>query len=347
MKRIISCILVLIAILTLLSGCAPQSVQVSDTRLLMDTYASITIHGDVDSQLLDDAFALVEELEGLFSITIEGSDVWRINNAGGEPVEVDERTIEVIKAGLEFAELSDGMFDITIGRLTQLWDFGAVDDDTQPLQSRVPNVEELEEALRTITQGYTNANTSEDVVPGITISTSNTIQLTNPDAWIDLGAIAKGFIADTVAEFLVEQGVSGAVINLGGDIVAVGNRQDGSPWQIALQSPFDDSSEWIGVVGASDVAVVASGIYERQFEEDGIIYHHILDPTTGMPVITDVVSAIIISENALIGEGLSTIAVLVGSERAPTLFDQVQGFIGAVIILDSGEVLTFGEVPLS
>ena len=334
MLRKPSYILIIIALVVLLNGCAPQSVQHRDTRLLMDTISSIVIHGDVDPQLLDDAFALVEELEGLLSITIEGSDVWRINNAGGEPVQVDDRTIEVIKAGLEFAELSDGMFDITIGRVSQLWNFGTVDSGAQALQSRVPVDTAIKKALATVSCGLVNIS-------------GNTVQLTNPDAWIDLGAVAKGFIADYVAEFLIEQGVTGAVINLGGDVVTVGNRQDGGSWQIALQSPFDDTDEWIGIVEASNVAIVASGIYERQFEEDGIVYHHILDPTTGMPVITDVVSATIISENAIIGEGLSTIAVLLGSERAIELFEQVSGFIGAVIILDSEEVLTVGDVEFA
>jgi len=116
-------------ILALLGGCAvKQSVeQISETRLLLDTYCSITIHGSDDAineELLDEAFELIAELETLFSITFDGSDVWRINHAGGEPVVVDSRTVEVVVAGLEFGELSDGMFDITIGRVSRLWDFG-------------------------------------------------------------------------------------------------------------------------------------------------------------------------------------------------------------------------------
>ena len=113
-------------ILTFIGGCAvlQSGEQINETRLLLDTYCTITIHGDVDEELLDEAFELIAEMEALFSITIEGSDVWRINNAGGEPVVVDSRTIEVIEVGLEFGELSDGMFDITIGRVSRLWEFG-------------------------------------------------------------------------------------------------------------------------------------------------------------------------------------------------------------------------------
>jgi len=299
--------------------------HLSETRLLLDTYGTITVHGDVDSALLDEAFLLLAELEALFSITIEGSDVWRINNSDGEPVAVDHRTVELIEAGLRFGELSHGMFDITIGRLSRLWDFGG--------EVNVPTAAEIEEALSTVDY--------RQVIVG-----ENTVQLTNPNAWIDLGAIAKGFMAYEVAEFLVANGALGALVDLGGDIVAVGNRHDGSPWRVALRKPFGDEGEWLGVIEVSWACVLSSGIYQRQFETDGVRYHHILDPNTGMPVISDVVSATMITHTAVIGEGFSTVAVLVGSERAKELMDNIPGFVGAVLVLENGELLTFGEVNL-
>jgi len=129
MIRVSIAVLVSFIILALVGGCADRQagVQVSETRLLLDTYCTITIHGSDDSvneELLDEAFELISEMEALFSITLDGSDVWRINHAGGEPVVVDSRTIEVVAAGIEFGELSDGMFDITIGRVSRLWEFG-------------------------------------------------------------------------------------------------------------------------------------------------------------------------------------------------------------------------------
>ena len=335
-QRVIPCLIFILIAGLIGTGCAnrQQGEHLSETRLLLDTYCTITIHGDVDSELLDDAFTLCAKLEALFSITIEDSDVWRINHAEGEIVEVHPRTIEVIKAGLEFSELSDGMFDITIGRLTRLWNFSGQGE--QGDRSRVPLSADIDVALQSV-------ENAEIFIDG------NNIRLAKPPgeslyAWIDLGGIAKGYIADLLAAFLVMQGVNGAMIDLGGDVTTVGNRVDGNPWRIALRKPFGTMEEWIGIVEASDFAVVSSGIYERQFEKDGVIYHHILDPFTGMPVITDVVSAVIIAENALIGEGLSTIAVLVGSEKAPQLFEQVQGFICAVLILDDGEILVIGDM---
>jgi thiamine biosynthesis lipoprotein len=302
-----------------------QNEHLNDTRLLLDTYCTITIHGDVDSSLLDEAFLLLAELEALFSITTPGSDVWRINNAGGEPVTVDPRTAELIEAGLTFSELSHGMFDITIGRLSRLWDFSG--------ELNVPTEAEIKEALATVDY--------RQVIIG-----ENTVQLANPNAWIDLGAIAKGFIAYEIGEFLAANGAKGALIDLGGDIVAVGNRHDGSPWRVALRKPFGEAGEWLGVIEVLWACVLSSGTYQRQFEIDGVRYHHILDPNTGMPVISDVVSATMITHTAVIGEGFSTVAVLQGSERTKELIKDIPGFIGAVLVLDNGDVLTFGEVEL-
>ena len=339
-------VLFLISALVLLTGCDNKPAEhLSDTRLMLDTYCTIVIHGDVDSALLDEAFALCAELEALLSITIEGSDIWRINHAGGEAVEVHPRTMEVIKAGLELGELSEGMFDITIGRLTRLWDFGSG-------EGKIPSDDDIKEALKSVDiggvridgdavqvimprrQGLVDGDIVRDVRP----------QGDNWYGWIDLGAIAKGYIAEVVATFLSLRGASGVMIDLGGDVTTVGNRADGNPWRIALRKPFGSMDEWIGIVDASDIAVVSSGIYERQFEANGVLYHHILDPFTGMPVETDVVNAVIIAENALIGEGLSTIAVLVGSERAPEYFEQIQGFICAVLVLEDGEILIIGDM---
>jgi len=335
LRLIITLFLFFILSLLLLSGCADKqaSVQISDTRLLLDTFCTITVHGDFGAEelenILDEAFALCAELEALFSITAPGSDVWRINHAGGEPVTVDNRTIEVICAGLEYGALSDGLFDITIGRVSRLWDFS----ETSAEQS-VPDGIALSEALATV--DYRRV-----------VITGDTVRLENPDAWIDLGAIAKGYIAHLIAEFLSAQGVSGALIDLGGDVVAVGNRQDGSPWRIALRDPFGSAGEWLGVVEVSGASVLGSGTYERQFEVGGERYHHILSPFTGMPVDSDIVSAIVITETAVLGEGLSTIAVLLGSERAYGLFERVpDGLIGAVLVLEDGQRLEFGDIVI-
>jgi len=317
-----------ITVLLFNAGCSSGDLnneRISETRFMFDTVVTLTIHGDVDRGLLDEAFLLCTELDKLFNMTLEGSDIWRINHAGGEAVQVDMRTIDVINAGLKFSEVSGGKFDITIGKLSRLWNFGE--------NMNVPSDDEKKIASETIDYRLVKI---ED----------NYVQLLNPDAWIDLGAIAKGYIAYQTAEFFAANGVSGALVEMGGDIVAVGNRPDGDPWRIALRKPFGESDDFLGIVEASWVSVLASGIYERQFEKDGILYHHILDPETGYPVVSDVVSAIVKTETAVLGEGLSTIAVLVGSEKAQTIFQEFQEFIGAVFVLDDGSIITFGDIDL-
>lgn len=307
----------------------------SETRLLMDTYCTITIVTDSQegNALLDEAFTLCEELEALLSITLDGSDIWRVNHAGGQPMTVDARTIEVIERGIEFGELSDGMFDITIGRLSRLWDFGG--------EPRVPAATERDNAQATV--NYRQIILSKDAAD---LDIGGTVQLQSPDAWLDLGGIAKGYIADRIAEFLTENGIENALIDLGGDIVALGNRNDGTSWRLGVRKPFGSMDEFIGVIEVTDAAVVSSGVYERQFEQDGVLYHHIIDPKTGMPARSDVISATIIADDAVTGEGLSTIAILAGSERIREICEQTPGFIGAVIILDDFEEITFGDLRL-
>jgi len=333
-KKIFKPIVLLMCITVLLfnTACTAEirsDERISETRLLLDTYVTITIHGNVDPGLLNEAFLLCEELEGLLSMTLEGSDIWRINHAGGEPVRIDPRTIEVIEAGLLFGEISNGKFDITIGRLSRLWDFGGL--------QHVPSDDEINEAKATV--DFRQIIIEAGIEVGF-------VQLINPDARIDLGAVAKGYIAGRIADHLTAAGVTGALIDMGGDVVAVGGRPGGDPWRVALRKPFGDAGEYLGIIEVYQASVLASGVYERQFNQNGLLYHHILDPETGHPVISDVVSATVLTENAVFGEGLSTIAVLVGSEEAKNIFDGFQGFIGAVLVSEDGNIIEIGNIKL-
>ncbi|MCL2078826.1 MAG: FAD:protein FMN transferase [Oscillospiraceae bacterium] len=315
----------------------------SETRLLFDTYCTITIGqpiysskldaSNLISNLLEEAFELCEKYEALFGMTVTGSDVWKINHAKGEPVEVSRETVELIEHGLRFGELSGGMFDITVGRLSSLWDFG--NNFNEHGGQTVPPQELLKKAQLTVNYSQLTTNAEK-----------STVQLENPESWIDLGGIAKGYIADKIAEHLRQNGVTNALINLGGDIMLLGKRPDGSPWRTAIRKPYGSENEYVGVLEIADASIVSSGTYERQFTEDGITYHHILDPYTGMPSTSDVISATVIAENALIGESLSTIAVLTGSEKIEIIFEQTAGFIGAVLVTDGGEVLIYGNAEL-
>jgi len=308
-----------------LAGCdrGQKMDPISETRLLLDTVCTITVYDPAEQGLLIEALDLCEKYESLYSRTIEGSDVWRINHAEGMPVSVEESTAGLIQAALDYGAVSGGFFDITVGRLCALWDFSG--------NPSVPSPADLAKALDTVDYRQVSIE-------------SGMVRIGNAQAWLDLGGIAKGYIADQLAGFLKERGVKSAIINLGGNIVTVGKRPDGGLWYIGVTQPFSDRSEIIGGLSIGEASIVTSGIYERQFMENGILYHHILDPASGMPVDSDVVSVTIVTESSTAGDALSTIVILLGSEKAAAVLDQAPGLVGAVLMLKSGELLQYGDI---
>ena len=313
------------AFMLILHGCKSANTlsPVSETRLLLDTVCTITIYEPQDRRILTEALDQCEMYENLLSVTKEDSDVWRVNHAGGVPVTVSPFTAEVIKAGLEFGELSSGRFDITIGRLSALWDFKG--------DPSVPSGKELAAAVSTV--DYRKVEVTGDVV-----------RLADPDTRLDPGGIAKGYIADRLAGFIRECGVKSAVIDLGGNVIVVGTKPDKTLWRVGVRKPFGRNGELLGTITTGESSVVTSGIYERLFESDGVMYHHILDPDSGMPAESDVFSATVLSESSMTGDALSTMLVLAGSERAAELIDGAPGVTGALLLLADGAVLEFGDV---
>ena len=324
-KRHLKTLTALTALALLLSGCAakPAPQPASETRLLLDTVCTITIYDPPDQALVSEAMDLCEKYNIMFSIAQEDGDVWRINHAGGAPVTVDPQTAELISLGLRYGDYSNGAFDITIGRVSTLWDFSG--------HPSVPSASDLATALSTVDYRQVDV-------------TGNTVRLNNPEAWIDLGGIAKGYIADQLAAFLKERGVKAAVIDLGGNVLIVGAKPDGSQWHVGIKQPFSTGSEIVGALTIGEASIVTSGIYERQFERDGVLYHHILDPSTGEPAKTDVVSATIVTESSVIGDAMSTIVILNGSVRAEGLLKDVPGYMGAILMLDDGQMVQFGDI---
>ncbi|MFR9065389.1 MAG: FAD:protein FMN transferase, partial [[Clostridium] scindens] len=263
------------ASILLLSGCSglPRERSQTYTDTLFDTVISVQIFDSVDEDVLEGCEKLCKKYDSMFSNKIEDSEISRINSAGGNPVEVSKETIKLIKKGIYYSEMSDGVFDITIAPVSNLWDFKA----ETPL---VPSPEAIAEAVSHV--NYENI-----------IIRDNTVKLTDPHAGIDLGAIAKGYIADRIKDYLEEEGVRHAMINLGGNVLAMGSKLDGSDYNIGIQEPFDETGEPITSVKISDKSVVTSGIYQRYFKADGKIYHHILDPNTGYPCETNLYSVTI------------------------------------------------------
>ena len=325
--RVITFIMLIAAVLVF-PGCAVErsAVPVSGTEFLLDTVCTITIYELQDPDLILRAFELCEELEALFSISIEGSDVWRINHAGSEIVRVSPETAEVIREGVLYGGFSEGLFDITIGRLSRLWDFSGI--------MAVPDEEDLSAAQKTV--DYTQIMVDGDMV-----------RLANADAWIDLGGIAKGYIADRLAVFLADNGAASGIVDLGGNIVTFGERPDGRLWRIGVKHPFGAGGDLFGVIEVGKASVVTSGVYERSFEIDGVLYHHILDPFSGFPARSDVVSATVVSDSSMLGDVLSTVLLLAGSERAEGLLERIAGVAGALLILEDGGHMIFGDIEFS
>lgn len=285
--------------------------------MYFDTIVQIEAWG-TEQEVLDHCDEMCEYYEQLLSATIETSEVSQINNAAGSPVTVSEETADLIRTGIRYGELSGGKFDITIAPASSLWQFRDNEEGV------MPDPDELAEAVSHIDYRCIQVD-------------GTTVTLTDPDAKIDLGGIAKGYIADRLKEYLKSKGVEHALINLGGNMVTLGGRYDGSDFNIALQKPFAETGTALATVRVSDKSVVSSGNYERFFEKDGVIWHHILDPDTGYPVENELDQVTIISENSVDGDALSTTCFVLGLEDGMDLIQSLDG-IEAVFVTSDGEV---------
>lgn len=349
--------LLIIALIIPQSACksngqnAASNQGISKTGFFLDTVCSITIYGlaDEDGRLaamsgeemekecyliITDAFKLCSEYENMLSKTIETSDIARINNAEGKAVTVSDETIEVLKKGMEFGRLSGGAFDITIGKATDLWDFHD-NAETGHEGGVVPAEKDLRDAISHV--NYENIKIE-----------GNRVSLTDPETEINLGGIAKGYIADKAAEYLEERGVVSAIVDLGGNIVAIGGKTSQiaasgdtqeTDFKIGIKDPLSSSGGLLELIPCKNKTVVTSGTYERYFEKDGVKYHHILDVNTGYPVDTDVLSVTIIADRGKSADcdGLSTTCLALGMEKGMELVKSLEGF-EAVFVDTNGRV---------
>lgn len=286
----------------------PNSTPISETGFYLNTAVTLTIYDSQDTSLLKKSMELCKKYEEQFSRTIETSEIYQFNHGLLEDAHgnshISRDTASVIQKGLHYSQLSKGAFDLTIGPVSSLWDFTsdspAVPEDAL-IQKGLPLV------------GYENLSLK-----------SQELKTNLQGMQLDLGAIAKGYIADRIKEYLVSQGVKSATINLGGNVLCIGSRPNGSPFRIGIQKPFSDRNETAAILGVTDRSVVTSGIYERYFEKNGILYHHILDPLTGYPCDNNLASVTILSDQSVDGDGLSTACFLMGLDAGMRLVDSLE-----------------------
>ena len=291
---------------------------ISTTAIKLNTAVTVTIYDSQDRNLLTECMNLCDKYEKIFSRTASDSELYKLNHKQLTPVkgtedtyQVSDSLAELIQKGLYYSDLSDGAFDIAIEPLTSLWDFTAEDP-------QVPEDSLIQAALPKCDYH----NISVDRV-------KNEITLKTDDTAIELGAIAKGYIADRLKDYLVSRNVKSAIINLGGNVLCIGEKPDNSAFKIGIQKPFADRSETIAVMDIRDKSVVSSGVYERCFEQDGTLYHHLLNPKTGYPYDNGLIAVTIISDKSVDGDALSTTCFAMGLEDGMKLaesLDDVQAF---------------------
>lgn len=320
--------LLLIFSLSILTSCSKNnkaSEPLKKSELLMGTVVTVSLYDSTNEEILNKVFNKVKELESILSINENGTLVDKINDeAGINPVKVDDYTYTVVKKGVEYSKLSNGLFDISVGPIVKLWSIGLP-------EAKVPTKQEIDEKLPLI--GYSDIEIND---------ADKTIYLKRKGMMLDLGGIAKGYTADVISDILTEEGVNSAIINLGGNIFAHGKKPNGDEWKIGIQDPFSERGGIIGTLITSNKSIVTSGIYERYIEENGIKYHHILSPKTGYPYENEIAGITIVSDNSTDGDALSTSVFAMGVEEGMKFVNSIDGIDAIFITKDNKVYITDG-----
>lgn len=300
-----SCTILILLSLVLIS-CNNVS-TITDEQFALNTIIKykLYINNDIDAKkIMDESKELVVEYENLFSRTIAGSDISKINSNSGDFVSVNQETIDLITEALYWSERSNGALDISVGPLVDLWNIGS---------------------------GYETVPAAQSIENAISNVNWHNIEIQDNDIYIkegmiiDLGAVAKGYIADKLVTHLINSNVKHGILNLGGNIITFGSKPDDSPFRIGLQNPFTVRGDSIGVVTITSGSIVSSGTYERYFEENGKRYHHIFDSNIGYPVDNGISMVTIISESSTLADILSTTLFVLGKDEGLNLIEEIEG----------------------
>lgn len=305
---------ILCVALLFLGGCEQRKEPCTATFFAMDTVMEITVYGD--RSLLAQAEEIVGDMERRLSVTDDGSEIAALNRGGSGSISGD--TEELLIQALDLCERSGGALDISIYPLVRAWGFTTG-------EYRVPKMEELTRLLTVVDYRKVRLGKGEAVLPS--------------GMEIDMGGVAKGWAGDQILDAFRKNGVKSALLNLGGNVQALGAKPDGSPWRVAVRSPSGEG--YVGAVEIIDKAVITSGGYQRFFEKDGKAYHHIIDPATGGPVDNGMLSVTVVGDKGVVCDGLSTALFVMGQERA-VAFWRGCGDFEAVFITEEGIFITEG-----
>ena len=302
---IVLCILAPLVVLAVLWGTNGRTYTTDG--YYFDTYVSITVYSLKDASYLDECMEICEKYDNSLGRLSLG-EMTMINQQAYAGVNVSDDTYYLFERALEFCDETNGAVDITIAPLVDIWGF-THNMSGNSSADRKPTDLEIRQALKKV--NYKRVKLYE----------GNRVKFYDSNVQVDLGFIAKGFVADKIKEYLVEKGVKSAIISLGGNVVVIGSKPDGSDYNIGIKDP-DNPEDIIDSISVSDKSVVTSGTYERYVEYDGVKYHHILNTNTGYPVKTDVKSVTIISDSSLEGDALSTICLILGEEKSKDILEK-------------------------
>lgn len=307
--------------LLFLVGCSEKvEVKQSRTEFLMNTVANISIYDSKDEEIMGRAYDRLFQVENTMSKTISKSEISEINrNAGIKGTKVSEATYDIIEKSLEYAKITEGSFDPTIGPLVNLWQIV----DGEENRNWIPSENDIEEAKGHV--DYEKLRLENGLV-----------FLEDKDMELDLGGIAKGYGADEARRVLLEAGVKSALVDLGGNIYAVGEKTNKEAWSVGIKDPDGSGTDYLGIIKVKDKSIVTSGGYERFFKIGDKVYHHIIDPRTGYPSKSNIKSVSIISDSSTEGDALATSLYIMGLEKSKELIKNFD--LGVIIVTEDKEV---------
>lgn len=323
-------VIVIIAIFLLsffLCSCKAETVK-EDSFFAMDTFISIQCSGHDAEEAVSMCKKEIDALDRLFRPSDDSSDVFKINHSDVPSVEIQKDTSDLLAVAKDISEYTDGSFDITIRPLVELWGF---ETDTP----HVPFASDIESRLPI--KGSSSFQTDSERIH------------MNECISIDFGGIAKGYCTDKMKDILDSKNVSGAIVSLGGNILAYKEKSDGTPWAVAVMDPKNPDS-YAGILKVKNRFVITSGSYQRNFTENGKEYHHILDPKTGYPVDNNLLSVTVISKNGASADALSTAFFVMGYEKAKECYSKLPEKIcpdAVLFVTKDNSVYTIGDTDFT